>query len=93
MFVAGINELVKVAGLAVCGFLLIDQFEAVVVELLEEFVPGDLAELGVVVVRGVWEAEPQDSGLVTRVRVLHLCGLGPACFCPLANFIMILRRL
>ena len=93
MLLLGIDELVEVAPLTVGGLFLVDEFEAVLVELLEEFVPGDLVEFRVVTVRGIREAEAQDSRLVAGVRALHLRGLCAACFRPLANFVVILRRL
>lgn len=93
VFVLRVNQLVEVALCSACGLVLVDKFEAVIVELLKEFVPGDLLQVFVVTISGIGEAESEDASLVTLVGAADFRRLSATRICPLANCVVILGRL
>jgi hypothetical protein len=82
------HELIKVAGLTACGLFLIEESQAVLLEFIEEFFPGDLLEALSARISG--KIEPQDSGIAgfapgsPDMRRTGSSRLG-----PLADFFMI----
>lgn len=91
-FVLGVNQLVEGASGPAGGLFLIDEFEAVIVELLEELVPGNLLQVFVVAIPGIREAKSEDARLVTLVGAANLGRLSATRFCPLTNSVVILGR-
>jgi hypothetical protein len=89
----GVNELVEVALLSVCRLVLIDELQIVFIELPEEVVPGDFAQLAVVVTGSFRKLEAQDTGLVTLVGTGDFGWNGIASFGPSANLVVICGRL
>ena len=90
MFVLRVDELIEIAlGSAGC-FFLVDKFEAILVELVEELVPGDLLQVLVVSIPGLREAEAEDARLAASVGVANLGRHRTARFRPLANCVVIL---
>jgi len=57
------HELVEVALVAVCRLFLVDEFEIVLVKLLEEIVPGNLLQFRIVMVGSFREFKTQNPGL------------------------------
>lgn len=93
VLVFGIDQLVEVAPRTSGGLVLVDQFEAVPVELIEEVVPGDLLQVCVVSISGIREAESEDASLIPLVGAADFRRLSVTRFGPLANCVVILRRL
>ena len=90
MFGFRIDEFVEVTPRAACGLFLVDKFEAILVELVEELVPGDLLQVLVVSIPGFREAEAEDARLAASVGVANLGRHRAARFRPLANCVVIL---
>src|SRR5690242_12439209 len=89
LLVGGMHQLVEVALLAVGGLLLEHHLQIILVEFLEEFLPGDLLELAVVAVRSIGELESDDPDVAAALCAFHLGGNCAARFCPPANLVVI----
>jgi len=85
-----IDEFVEVAARPTGDLFLVDKFEAILVELVEELVPGDLLQVLVVSIPGLREAEAEDARLAASVGVANLGRHRTARFRPLANCVVIL---
>jgi hypothetical protein len=90
VLVFGIDQLVEVALCPFGGLFLVDELKAILIELLEELVPGDLPQVCIVSVFGVREAESEDASLIPLVGAADLGRHCAARFRPLANCVVIL---
>jgi len=93
VLVFGIDELIEVALRPSRSFFLVNEFEAVLVELLKKLVPGNLLQVFIVTISGIRKAESKDATLVTLVGAANLRRLSATRFRPLANCVVILGLL
>ena len=93
MLVLGVDQLIEIALCAARRLLLVDELEAVLIELFEEIIPGDLLQVFVFVALGLRKRESENSGLLALVGGSNLGGHRTALFRPVANRIVVLRGL
>src|SRR5690606_13932075 len=82
------HELVEVAALAVLRLLLIQERELLLVELLEELLPGNLLERLVAVV-GLRKVGAQQTRVVAVARADDACRMPVAALGPLLDLVVI----
>src|SRR5690606_18484378 len=81
-----VDQLEEPAGLSIGGFLLVEEYQVLFLELVEELVPGDLLQRGVVA-----ESDPQHAGVVTVAGLLHARGPAVAGLHPLHDLVAVGR--
>jgi hypothetical protein len=89
----GVDEFVEVALLSVRRLVLIDELEIAFIELLEEVLPGDLAQIVVLVAGSLRKFEAQDTGLFALVGTGYFGWNSMASFGPFPNLVVIGGRL
>jgi hypothetical protein len=93
LFMLGVNELVEIALLSVCRLVLINELEIAFIELFEEVVPGDFAQVLVLVAGSFRKLETQDTWLFALVGTGNFGWNGMASFGPFPNLVVISGRL
>ena len=84
------DQFIKVAARTAGGFFLKEKGEPVLVELIEELVPINLVQRGIVAVPGVGEAEAQNAGFAVLTGAGHFARDGMPRLGPPADLVVVL---